>query len=253
MLKYTIEQRPELPELQQLANDIADDYFDVVQTGMAAHERSHQRLIGPSELGVPCQRALIHKLAQDEEPPDSNGWKPAVGTALHTQMEEWFTKYRHEFVKVEQRVSVGHIGPDEIKGSTDFFYGNGIVGDHKFCGPTRIKEYKAKGPGPQYRTQAHLYGSGWERLGYLVELVMIFFVPRDGELRDSYVWWEPYDRQVAIDAMANANKLYDLMSMFGKEQALSMFDPCDDRWCPWCKTIATVAEIQASNPFSFTK
>ena len=50
------------PQQQEWAEALAAEYMDVITTGMASHERSLQRLIGPSEIGVPCDRALINKL-----------------------------------------------------------------------------------------------------------------------------------------------------------------------------------------------
>jgi hypothetical protein len=259
LTKYTVQQRPDLPDLQKLADETAADYFDVLETGMANHERSLQELIGPSEIGIPCQRALVHKLAKDPEPADTRPpWKPAVGTALHTQMEEWFGKYRAGIVRVEDRVGVGQIGDDWITGSTDLFWLDGRVGDHKFVGKTRLLEYKAKGPGPQYEVQAHTYGVGWAMLGYPVRIVLIFFVPRDGELKDSFVWWDQFRPAVAKAAMDNARHLYDRMQTEGKEALLEQFPLCQDEdpaapaynkdaaWCDWCKP-ARIAAI-LSNP-----
>lgn len=268
MLKYRVEQRPEHPLLQEVADMIADDYFEVVLQGVNAHERSNQVLIGPSEIGEECQRALVHKLAKDPEPNKAatlwRGWKPAVGTALHSQMEAWFKMFRAGDAVVENRVAVGMIGPDIIEGSSDLFYLSGAVVDHKFIGKKQLDGYKANGPGQKYRKQAHLYGRGFKLKGQLVQIVMIFFVPRDGELKDAYVWWEPFDEQVALDTLAHANRLHAAIQAFGKDTVLQQFPLCqnhdegdenynkDADWCDWC-TPARNAEAAAlaGNPFSF--
>jgi hypothetical protein len=76
-----------------------------------------------------------------------------------------------------------------------------MIPTHNCPGPTILKGYARKRyPGDQYRAQAHIYGRGWARKGLPVNRVMIFFLPRDGELDDHYVWSEPYDEQVALDA-----------------------------------------------------
>ncbi|WP_404285406.1 hypothetical protein [Glutamicibacter arilaitensis] len=235
--------------LQDWANALAAEYMDVVTKGMASHERSHQKLIGPSEIGVPCDRALLNKLAQTEEPDRGPAWRPQVGTALHTQMEEWFGKLAETWF-VEDRVEVGRIGSAVITGSTDLFYRSGAVLDHKFVGPTRLRGYKGKGPGQQYRAQAHLYGRGWALDGFPVKIVMICFLPRDGELDDSFFWWEPYDEQVALDALDRANKYWNLIELFGLEEAIKMFAPCEDQWCPWCAPANKVTAAKARNPFA---
>src|SRR6202007_2411815 len=77
----------------------------------------------------------------------------------------------------------------------------GTVVDWKSVGPTQLTKYKAKGPGGQYRAQAHLYGRGWARRGQDVRHVAVMFLPRNGELREAYFWSEPYDEQVAIQAL----------------------------------------------------
>lgn len=232
--------------LQPFAEGIAAEYMDVVTKGMAQHERSQQVLIGPSEIGVPCNRALLHKIAQTPEPERGPAWKPQMGTFAHAGLEEWFKNPAPTAGttagdwEVEQKVPVGTIGPDIIRGSTDLWFVGGAVIDHKFVGPTRLKDYRRNGPGPQYRIQAHTYGKGWQDEGYGPRVVMIAFLPRDGELRDGYFWWEPYDRQIAEDALARAQNRWQLIQSFGLEQALAMFPLCDAtinkdwQWCGYC-------------------
>ena len=237
---------------QEWAEQIALEYEDVMVTGIAGHERSAQKLIGPSEIGVPCDRALIAKLAQLPEPSRGPACKPAAVTALQVQQEIWISNpgpkamTTKEDWEVEQKVAVGRIGPDTIKGSTDLYRIIGAVLDHKFVGQTRLKKYRSKGPGPQYRIQAHTYGKGWEDEGFPVRIVMICFVPRDGELSDSFYWWEPYDRSIAEQALARANNRYDLLAALGYEQARDLFPLCDAttnsdwEWCDWCKPHRTI-------------
>ena len=79
---------------------------------------------------------------------------------------------------------------------------------------------------------------------------MIFFIPRDGELSDSYVWSEPYDRTVAADTLATMNQLDGLLKAIGLDQALSLYPPCDDRYCQWCAPANKVFQAQQTNPFA---
>lgn len=220
------------------ANATAELLIDVIEEHITRHPRSQQKRIGPSEIGIDCTRRLIHKLAGDDEPERGPAWKPTVGTACHSQMEEWF-EAENEFMPgaymIEQRVNVGQIGGIDITGSTDLFIPSmGTVIDWKFVGPSRLKHYRAKGPSNQYRCQAHLYGKGWVAAGYDVQRVMIAFIPRDGELSDSYFWWETYDPMTAIKALVRANQLHTQIQAQGKDQALDAYPLCDDRWCPWC-------------------
>lgn len=263
MLGTIAQPKGEALKLQAFANGVAEEYMDVVTTGMAGHERSLQKLIGPSEIGVPCNRALIHKIAQTPEPDRGPAWKPQMGTFAHAGMEEWFKapspKARTTAAdwEVEQKVAVGTIGPDTIKGSTDLWFDGGAVIDHKFVGKTRLQVYRRSGPGPQYRVQAHTYGKGWEDEGYGPQIVMIAFLPRDGELRDAYFWWEPYDRTVAEQALARANNRWELIQNFGLQGALDLFPLCDAsinkdwEWCGYCNPLRQTAAAAANTrPFA---
>lgn len=244
-------------EFGERAKSIADQCFDIMIEEMVNQPRSLQKRIGPSEMGIPCSRTILHKLARSEEPPRGPAWKPQVGTALHDQQERWFTKAAAKGASEENRwlceqsVVVGQISGEDHAGSTDLFDGWGhAVGDWKFVGPSRLKHYRAKGPSAQYRTQAHLYGRGWALEGWQVDLVMIFFIPRDGELSDSYVWSEPYNEAVALDALARMNQLDGLLKAIGLEQALSLYPLCDDRFCTWCAPQNKVQQAQQTNPFA---
>lgn len=222
------------PETDAGPRLVAEALVSTIEENITNHPRSRQKRIGPSEIGMDCTRRLVHKLAGHDEPERGPAWKPTVGTACHAQMEEWFGSLPDEF-KVEERVLVGQIGEDYITGSTDLFIpAEGAVVDWKFVGPTRLKAYRSKGPGNQYRTQAHLYGKGWETAGYQVSTVMIAFLPRDGELSDAYFWWEPYDPMVALTALVRANQISQDITNRGADAVLASYEPCTDRWCPWC-------------------
>lgn len=222
--------------------DVLADYVDVIERSIAAHPRSLQKRIGPSEIGIDCERRLIHKIAGDDEPADTRiPWKPALGTAMHTQLEEWFNADNARYDPIqrwvcEDRVDVGELGDTHITGSTDLFdtftY---TVLDHKIVGNSTLQKYRTHGPSRQYRTQAHLYGRGWVRRGYPVQRVAICFLPREAEWSKRYLWTEAYDEQVALNALNRLNMLAGLIEVVGKEQALAAYDPCDDIWCPWCK------------------
>jgi hypothetical protein len=228
--------------LTESADALKAEYLDIVKGGITNHPRSAQRRIGPSEIGNPCARALLHKLNKDTPPPRGDvAWTPAIGTALHNQFEEWFTKVtrgeeQHGRWEMEQRVSVGEIGGEEITGSTDLWdnWSHAVI-DHKFVGKYKLDKVHKEGPGPQYRAQGHLYGRGWERAGRKVDLVMIAFVPRDGgDLDQTYFWWEQYNPLIAEGALARANQLFNLIQAVGIDAALSFYKPCPEPFCDWC-------------------
>lgn len=229
-------------EHEALAEAVSMSYIETVVAAIVDHPRSQQKRIGPSEIGTECNRALLHKLNEDDEPPRPPGWKPTVGTAVHEWLEGHFrsasTTVGGEAMGrwfVEQRVDVGEIGGTAITGSTDLFDAyTGTVIDHKIVGPSMLRKYRAQGPSEVYRTQAHLYGRGWNRKGYDTKMVMIAFLPREGELDDSYIWTEPWDETVALAALERANALWAVKEAMGIGAALALYPPCDYRFCPWC-------------------
>lgn len=221
-------------------------YLSVIRSGITAHPRSLQKRIGPSEIGKPCDRWLLHKLNGDEEPERGPAWKPAIGTAVHAQLEEWFNGANRgggdvdntEWV-TEWQVNVGKIGGTDITGHSDLFHvPTGTVVDHKIIGPKQLAKYRLHGPGPQYRTQAHLYGKGFtDDNGWgPCRAVAIAFLPRDGELHQAYFWSEPYDAHLALNALGRANRLWTLLQVVGLDAALATTSLCDDQWCTWCRT-----------------
>lgn len=231
------------------------DYFDVFERGMAGHKRSQQRMIGPSGIGDPCDISLTYALAKVRtERRPFTGWKATVGTAVHAWAEEQFEEenrrlgYRRWVT--EQSVMVGHIGGEEVWGHSDLFdLFQKTVYDHKFVGASMLKKYKSNGPSQQYRVQAHLYGLGFanrrDAFG-LPREVAIAFGTRDGELGDAYIWRQAWDRSVAEEALARANRLYDrLHNEFGGDPraATEEFTPCSEPFCDYCGYRATTGSL----------
>ncbi|HEY9310263.1 MAG TPA: hypothetical protein VIP82_20865 [Microbacterium sp.] len=225
---------------------VEDLYLGVIKDGITRHPRSLQKRIGPSEMGRPCDRWILHKLNGDGEPDRGPAWKPAVGTAVHDQLERWFDAAnrgggevdRTEWV-TEWSVTVGQIGGQDIDGHSDLFHvPTGTVIDHKIVGPKQLSKYRLHGPSQQYRVQAHLYGKGFTDDGGWgpCRAVAIAFLPRDGELSGAYFWSEPYNPHLAAEALQRANRLWTMLTVVGIDAALAASPLCDDQWCTWCKT-----------------
>lgn len=187
----------------------------IVDTAVNA-PRSLQKRLGPSEVGDPCERRLTYKLL--DWPEAVTGHDPAasiIGTGFHTWMEEAFQRRQTTLpdgrprYRIEERVTVrpSPLETTVVAGSSDLYdRATGTVWDWKLVGHTTLDEYRRKGPGPQYRVQAHLYGLGQEHDGETPQRVAICFVGRYHELR-VHVWTEPYDRQVALDALARLGRI----------------------------------------------
>lgn len=223
-------------------------YKQVIADAITNHPRSLQRKIGPSEIGVECDRRIAYKLLDIPERPQSPAWLPTVGTAVHAWLEEEFdqaataqhiaTNGGPEEWLTERRVTTGFV-PEIgfIDGSCDLFHRpTGTVIDHKIIGPTPLKKYRAHGPSHQYRAQAHLYGQGYANAGHIVRRVMIAFLPRNGQLSDAYLWSEPWDPQIAADAMARLTRISAAVAAAGP-QLLPALPTADAHCahCPWLR------------------
>jgi len=193
----------------------AEHLLHLISDAISNHPRSLQQQIGPSELGHPCARRIGYKMLGRGERASEPNWKATVGTALHSWLEgvldganmnyELRTRSGQERFYTEQRVTVGQILGRDIDGSCDVYdRATATVVDWKSVGPTQLTKYRRLGPGGQYRAQAHLYGRGWRNRGLPVDYVMVVFLPRNGELAETYVWWEPYDESVATAALERA-------------------------------------------------
>jgi hypothetical protein len=215
--------------------------------------RSLQKRLGPSEVGDPCERRLTYKILDwPESAAESDPAASIIGTGFHSWMEEAFGRRQTAMpdgrprYRIEERVTVrpSHLDATVVAGSSDLYdRATGTVWDWKLVGHTSLDEYRRKGPGPQYRAQGHLYGLGQENAGESPKRVAICFVGRYHELR-VHVWTEPYDRQVALDALDRLDRIRHRVD--DPEAAVSDYDhawwaqvPASEqakcRFCPWFK------------------
>ena len=224
-----------------LPHIVAGDLLYMVKDAIANQPRTLQQVIGPSEIGA-CPRKVIHTLAGTPVPPARDpAWLAYIGSCVHAGLDSAITHHpinqgmQPRFL-TEHRVNVGTAGGQEIWGTADVFdLDSGTVGDWKIVGPDRLLHYATHGPGNQYRVQAHLYGRGFARLGYVVNHVMILFLPRNGKLDRHHIWAEPYDETIALDALSRIDALVELIGVLGKEAVLDLYPPCNDWFCPWCR------------------
>lgn len=220
-----------------------DDVLAAVTNAIHNQPRSLQKRIGPSEIGT-CDRNVLHKLAGTPEPPRGDSWPAAVGTAVHALvLDHWLPAANHGGAPrwvTEHRVTVGHL-PDgtPITGSADLFDSwSRTVVDLKVVGPRQLARYKSTGPSDRYRTQVHLYGGGYFLDPHpwgVPEHVAIWFLPRDGRLDQAHWWSEPWDPHKWAAATSRLNGLWNELQKDGLDAALKKREPCDDRWCTWCK------------------
>lgn len=154
--------------------------------------RSLQDHLGPSELGVDCDRQVAGKMAGL---PSTNHvadpWPSIRGTALHTWAADAFTadNTRKGLLRwaAEQRVTPH----PEHPGTADLYdAAEQAVVDHKFLGETSMaKVRRAEGPPGKYVVQLLLYGLGYLTLGLPVRRVAVAAYPATAATLDGlYVW-----------------------------------------------------------------
>ena len=244
-----------IPGSSEFEADLAvTELFGLIEQSILNQPRSLQKRIGPSEIGIPCDRRIGHILAGTPRvKPDSVAWLPFVGTALHEAVGNIVARAeiarfdQAEDVKprwhVEERVTVGQIGGVEITGSCDLFdEATGLVLDYKFVTRNKIREtYRPHGPGEQYRTQVHAYGKGFEDAGYDVQHVAVLFWTRDGQFTDRHLHVEPYDRAIAEAALARVESIQQAITLLGPEFALPTLAATESHcnFCPWQRSGAT--------------
>lgn len=189
----------------------------IVEHAIVHQPRSLQKRIGPSEVGNPCDHCLTAQLAGWDKTPEGTPWLTTIGTAVHGWLEEQVLEHENARNAVhttgrrwltEREVTVGQIGGVDVTGHSDLFdVETGTVIDHKIVGPTTLRS-APRGPKGAYRPQAHLYGRGFAAAGFTVTAVAILYWARNGGWSDAVLWTEPYDEQVALEALARANQLH---------------------------------------------
>ncbi|MEO3851725.1 hypothetical protein ABGB09_29555 [Streptomyces sp. B8F3] len=215
----------------------------------AGSARSLQKCIGPSEVGEPCERRLSYRMLDWPQP--NLGRDPiaaVIGTGFHMWMAEQFqARNTGDRYKTEQRVVVrtGYTEHATLSGSADLY--DRLLGcnlDWKLVGSTSLDRYRRQGPGEKYRIQAHLYGLGQENAGEQVDRVAVVFVARWHQLK-IHVWSEPYQQQIALDALARLDRIQQRLMDLDPEAHPQRWgqipaDPAAScRFCPWLKPGST--------------
>ena len=157
--------------------------------------RTLQQHLGPSELGVMCDRQVAGKLAAL---PATNHvvdpWPSIVGTACHAWAAEAFTmdnlKYGYTRWVAEQRVTPHpeHPGTADLYDTAEL-----AVVDHKFLGDSSMAKIR-KEPPRKYKVQLLLYGLGYLNAGLPVDKVVLAAYPRTASSLDGlYIWHHDTD------------------------------------------------------------
>lgn len=233
-------------ETLPVEDPLRSDIVKMVRDKAAAHPRHLQVELGPSEVGTPCMRKLAYGMMQVPRcNPEWDCLPSVMGIAGHNWMQEaaewdnqrlgrqrWLTETRVE------------IRPD-LFGSCDLFdTDSGTVVDYKFLGVTSFVA-KVKDPGPTYKHQVHLYGRGFQKLGYTVNNVAIALFPRAGTLSKMHLWREPYDDAIVDKVLERRDAVIEMCDTFRVE-----IDPDRYHWIPATPDQCTFCPQWTPNPRS---
>lgn len=219
---------------------VFEELMEEIRDHLTNQPRNLQLNLGPSELGDPCDRAMIAKLMHLPKLPEPPNWRAYVGTCMHNGME---TIFGSSFMNqadpprflLEQKVTVGRIGDWDLTGSCDLFDTlTGCVWDWKSKSPTQHGLARKHGMGTKYRVQFHAYGMGMVNAGYNVRHVGGIFMLRDGELASTFPLYEPYNPMIVYAALGRATRLQAIGRLFGAEAAMALYPPCTEPYCRVC-------------------
>lgn len=206
----------------------------------AAKPRSQQTALGPSEVGVECQRALAYRLLNTTEKPDDRlPWAPIVGTAVHAAIAEAL-EAENERLGRQRWIVENRVHPtDDLSGSCDAFDSDtNTVIDWKAVGEKSLAKLQHE-MSPEYETQAHIYGLGYENAGHKVEWVRICLLARAShDFRLSREWTRPYDRGHAERALARVKETRQLivgLRLVQGDANWSKVPGQSSKPCSWCR------------------
>jgi hypothetical protein len=220
------------------ASNLADRIRSVVNNRSVNAPRSQQRAIGLSEVGEVCVRKTSYKILDWERTnPATDPWASISGTAIHSWLADAFSEFPDLYL-VEHPVKV----TEQLGGTMDLFdIANKTVIDHKCVGATSMRSRKKDGMTYQQRIQINLYGLGIENeLGEgSVSKVALAFYPLGGRLDGLYTIVEPYNRQLALDAIQRLEDTQVLLWQLDPEANPKNWDlipttptrSCS--YCPW--------------------
>lgn len=230
-------------EQDRLASQVVYSLLEDVRATMNT-ERSKKQTIGVSEIGTECDRCLARKLSTLYVKPFDPSWKAQVGTFIHGGLEDHFgSKYGMWDLEARKYVTANNAPTDEnwayhmernlvihdfghfvLDGSCDLFIQGatfGIVDDWKTQGAKKLLLTAAGKVSQTYKIQMMTYGLGYELLGFNVTHVVLYALPRDGELEDAKPVLMRYDKQIAIDRLAKVQSMIEAAEIIGWEALIA--------------------------------
>lgn len=190
----------------------------VTGTIRKASARDEQKLLGPSDLGDPCDACLARKFEESMSgrefqpvPEREFSLKAWIGTAMHEKLEREFILGPDE-VRLEGSFPIWDLeGYGLIKGHIDGYWQSiASIWDYKSADMAKIKTIKATGRVPMgHVNQQMLYCLGIKRAGLPIRLSTIVYIPRDNNnIRNIHVVGAEFDEDYALKVVARAERIY---------------------------------------------
>lgn len=209
--------------MAELANFVAKMLVDFD----SRRPRSTQVEVGPSSVGG-CHRRLWHELAGTEPTNEGDKLGAILGTFIHTGFETairatdpWGEQFELE-VEVEAGGLKGHVDCYDKINQRVIDWKTIKKGSARYFGKTNR----------QQMWQIHLYGWLLTQNGYTVKEVALAGIPRDGKMSDILVHIEPYNPEIAEEALFHLNAVKELVVEGTKPFPEKPITFCAD-YCPF--------------------
>lgn len=187
--------------------------------------RSLQTAIGPSEVGVECDRRLAYKAAGTANVNFPDPLRAMSGSGMHEVLAGYFRRLDGGSGRylVEQKVTYRG-----LSGSVDLYdRRRKVLVDWKSPLKAKVRKVPTDGPSHNYVTQVHIYGAGLLAAGEEVEHVALAYVPPDGTLNDMRLWSQRLNIALADKAIDRWESIRD-----NPDPASTTATP--SRLCGWC-------------------
>jgi hypothetical protein len=222
--------------LGDLAADLKAEFTTMIRWHEEFTPRKMQQALGPSDLGIECDRRLAYKIAGVTGYNMGDPWAAFVGSSIHTRIEDVVKRYAKQnggTWLIEERVIV----TPEIRGRADLVHDDMVI-DIKSASPDVMKKLPDTGPRGSYLPQIHAYAKGLNAAGHKITKVAFIFVPRSGRLDDTFVWADTYRPEIVEAALRRvyrfARRLDEVDILNNPHLWQTVPATPDYLWCQYC-------------------
>lgn len=185
------------------ASRYAAEIRRIVREHAEQSPRSLQVHLGPSELGVECDRQVVSKMLRI---PRTNHvvdpWASIIGTAVHAWLARCFMEWNIRCGQARFVPETRVVPHTDHSGTSDLYdAAEQAVVDHKVLGETSMAKVRSpEGPPRHYQVQLLLYARGFTNLGLPVRRVALVAYPRTAASLDGlYVWSRDYTAEAEAE------------------------------------------------------